>query len=311
MSSTTLKGYTWEEFERLASDEDKDIIYGYFNQLFIKDTSMKQYESSILIFFKWYRENYYVAHHKRTETMTDGSNIVDPNKNLERFLEGKGCIAMLQPRHAQWYHEFLIDNGLSNYSIEFKRRTLSSLYNYIVEVWQDEYPMARNIFKKDVIKLKPIPIKKIEKKLTSRDIDKINKYLISKNQLQKLAFFHFVRDTGCAREDIASLKINDLVDGIYWVERDNKIFRYEFSQETVNYINMWLNKRKKIIEKDISPYVFIKVVSGESQSLYNQTFSRWFKEISEIIDKKITFTTFRKTSVKSYADMDFNIRIEE
>ena len=51
------------------------------------------------------------------------------------------------------YQNKLVDIGLSDSAIKFKRSVVSAFYLHIEAFWSDEYPDVRNIFTKIPIKI--------------------------------------------------------------------------------------------------------------------------------------------------------------
>lgn len=325
MTMIALKGFTDTEFDKLACEVDKELIYSYFNNSKLKKTTLKQYWSSIMIFYKWFYENLYQEDGFKSITLTNGVKVTKPEKHgREEILDYRTSIVQLKPRDAKEYYYYLIDAGLSNHSIEFKKRSLASLYNYIIKFWQYEYPETRNVFKKDLPNLKYINKKNdVLKSLSKNDMSKIEKELIKNNEIQKLAFLYFLIETKCKREDILHLR-KDLIYAepfrdyntseikykTHDIERNGRYIKYTFSQKTMDMFIKLVNEREEKNKIDNCEYMFYSTKYGEPRRISPYTLSSWLKIFSNIIGKKINFSTFIENNKRrSISDSSYTIRI--
>ena len=272
MAFFKLKGFTEEEFNTLTHPITKELIKDFLrSQAQLSEQTLKQYRSALYIFAKYLYEN----------------------------LDNKP-VTELKTRDALRYQNFLIDLGLSDSGIKFKKSVVSSLFLFIEGFWDDEYPNVRNIF------TKAVPVIGNEKKkekipLTIDEISKLKEVLTEREEWEKLAYLLFSYSTGCRREEARQLR-TEVVNYDKFVNskgeqknyyvthsirakgrgKTGKVRKFQFDGEAMDAIKKWIEIRNVDHE-----YVFTSNVGGEVNQVNASTFNGWCDYFSTIIDKKV------------------------
>lgn len=268
-----LEGFTDEEFNELVDPISQELIQDFLRQSQKSDQTLKQYKSALYIFSKF---------------------VHDELRNKP--------ITQLKVRDALRYQNYLIDLGLSDSSIKFKRSAVSALYIFIEAFWEDEYPETRNIFTKAVPNVGNNK-KKTKDPLTLKEMEKLKNKLIELEEWQKLAYLTFTYSTGCRREESRQLrkevasyeKYKNAKEEVknYYVTHDirakgrgkqGKVRKFQFDDEAMQYIKKWVEVRGE----DDSEFLFVaKTKDGKASQVSASTFNTWCEHFTEILGKKV------------------------
>lgn len=273
-SNAKIVGFTDEEFERLVDPITKELVDDFLRQSQKSDQTLKQYKSGLYIFCKF---------------------VYDELKNKP--------VTELKIRDALRYQNKLVDLGLSDSSIKFKRSVVSAFYLHIEAFWSDEYPNVRNIF------TKAVPNVGNEKKkekipLTSAEIKKLTQHLIETKKWQQLAYLTYTYQTGCRREESRQLK-KEVVDYEKYVnpkgEQKNyylthtirakgrgkagKIRRFQFGEDAMVALRHWIEERGE----DGCEYMFVSKdrETKEYKQIKADTFNAWCTQWGKFLGKKV------------------------
>lgn len=268
-----LEGFTDEEFNEHVPQVSQELIKDFLRQSQKSDQTIKQYKSALYIFARF---------------------VHDELSNRP--------ITVLKVRDALKYQNHLIDLGLSDSAIKFKRSAVSALYIYIEAFWEDEYPKTRNIFTKAVPSVGNTK-RKEKNPLTLREMEKLKKELIKKEEWQKLAYLTFTYSTGCRREESRQLKKEVAFyekyrnpkgeQKNYYVTHDirakgkgkqGKVRKFQFDEESMQYIKKWIEVRG---EDDNESLFVIKTKDGKVSQVSASTFNTWCEQFTEILGKKV------------------------
>lgn len=267
-------------WNNIVLEENKELIEEFLSQGQLSLETIKQYESSLKIFARWVHYN---CRPKGEVKITD-----------------------LTVRDARRYQDWLINQGLGNSAVKFKRSAVSSLCTHIEVYYADIYPNFRNIFTKGV---KNVGNTKVKEKvpLNSREIAKLIEVLTERQEWQKLAYLMFTYSTGCRREESRQLK-TEVVDYDFHVTRkgevknyykthnirckgkgrEGKIRKFEFGEDAMRAIRKWVEYRKEQYPDDNCEYVFTTYSNKEGcRQVSPNTFNTWCDYFGEIIGKKV------------------------
>lgn len=273
-SNAKIVGFTDEEFERLVDPITKELVDDFLRQSQKSDQTLKQYKSGLYIFCKF---------------------VYDELKNKP--------VTELKIRDALRYQNKLVDLGLSDSSIKFKRSVVSAFYLHIEAFWSDEYPNVRNIFTKAVPN---VGNEKRKEKipLTSAEIKKLTQHLIETKKWQQLAYLTYTYQTGCRREESRQLK-KEVVDYEKYVnpkgEQKNyylthtirakgrgkagKIRRFQFGEDAMVALRHWIEERGE----DDCEYMFVSKdrETKEYKQIKADTFNAWCTQWGKFLGKKV------------------------
>jgi integrase len=267
-----LQPITDKEWE-LCNEFNKDIRDEFIsNSTELSDKSLKAYNSNLAICFNWVRLH------------------LDNKKQVE-----------IKPREYLKYQNWLLNKGHSSSDIANKRSAISSLNNYIVVYYTDEYPTFHNFINKS--------IKKPEKAFvhdkippTREEIDMMVDILEKSNRKYKkeyIAYLKFTFETGCRRAETAQI-LKNIVDtpliikmvktkdengkdiekeAKYYLTpkirckghgKTGKICQLKFSNYAMEAFKEWLNERD-----DDCPYMFTTVYDKKVKQVSESTFNGW------------------------------------
>lgn len=273
-SNAKIVGFTDEEFDRLVDPITKELVDDFLRQSQKSDQTLKQYKSGLYIFCKF---------------------VHDELKNKP--------VTELKIRDALRYQNKLVDLGLSDSAIKFKRSVVSAFYLHIEAFWSDEYPDVRNIF------TKAVPNVGNEKKkekipLTSSEIKKLTQHLIETKKWQQLAYLTYTYQTGCRREESRQLK-KEVVDYKKYVNpkgeeknyylthtirakgrgKAGKVRRFQFGEDAMVALQHWIEERGD----DDCEYMFVS--RDRETKKYKQikadTFNAWCTQWGKFLGKKV------------------------
>lgn len=271
-----LQPVTDEEYAK-CNKFNLDIVKDFIdNSTELSDKSLKSYSSNLRIWLNWIREN------------LDNKKIVD-----------------IKPREYLRYQNWLLGKGHSSSDISNKRSAISSLNNYIVVYYSDEYPTFHNFINKSIKKPEKafvhdkVPPTREELEMMIDTLEKSDK----KYKKQYIAYLKFTFETGCRRaetmqvlKDIIDTPINTKMvkvkdeDGKE-VEKEakyyltpkirckgkgklGKIRQLKFSDYSMDAFKEWVAERD-----DDCPYMFITKHDGEVKQVSESTFNGWGKNM--------------------------------
>lgn len=254
-----------------CNEYNRNIVEEFLlNSPQLSDQTKKAYKSNLMIWFNWVRQ----------------------------FLNNKSQYEIKSIEYMK-YQNWLISMDHSSSDIANKRAAVSTLNNYIMLYYSDDFPTFRNF----IVKGMPKPEKSFVNEKnppTKEEFLHIVDVMKERGDWQKVAYLLYTFDTGCRRaESIQLLKevidyppiIKDKVihneDGTSEVKtikyyysnptrckgrgKTGKVRKLVFSEETLDAIKKWLEIRGE----DNCPYVFISNKDGEIKQISESTINKW------------------------------------
>lgn len=265
---------TSEEWQ-LCNEYNKEILEEFLtNSPQLSDKTKKAYRSNLMIWFNWVRKNL---------------------KNKPQY-EIKSIEYMK-------FQNWLISLGHSSSDIANKRAAVSTLNNYIVLYYSDDFPTFHNF----IVKGMPKPEKSYVNEKnppTKEEFFHIVDVMKERNDWQKVAYLLYTFDTGCRRAESLQL-LKEVVnyspiikekkiyneDGTYETRtvryyqsnptrckgrgKTGKVRKLVFTEDTMNAIKKWLEIRGD----DNCPYVFVATINGEVSQLSESSLNKWSTNI--------------------------------
>lgn len=258
------------KFNRDLRDEFID------NSTELSDKSLKAYKSNLAIWFNWVREN------------------LDNKKQID-----------IKPREYLKFQNWLLNKGHSSSDISNKRSAISSLNNYIVVYYADEYPTFHNFINKSIKKPEKafvhdkIPPTREELEMMIKTLEE-SQYKYKK---EYIAYLKFTFETGCRRAESMQI-LRDIVntplitkmvktkdeDGndtekeakFYLTPKirckgkgkTGKVRQLKFSDYSMDAFKEWISERD-----DDNQYMFITKHKGVYKQVSESTFNGWGKNI--------------------------------
>lgn len=255
----------------ICNDYNRNIVDEFLlNSPQLSDKTKSVYRSNLMIWFNWVRIN---LHNKAEYEI----------KSIEYMK----------------YQNWLINMGHSSSDISNKRAAVSTLNNYIMLYYSDEYPAFHNF----IVKGMPKPEKNFVNEKnppTKEEFAHMVAVMKERGDWQKVAYLLYTFDTGCRRaETIQLLKevvnydpvVKDKVvvneDGTKEVKtvkyyqsnstrckgrgKTGKVRKLVFTEETMDAIKKWLEVRGE----DNCPYVFVARQGGEVKQLSTSALNKW------------------------------------
>lgn len=254
-----------------CNEYNKNIVDEFLlNSPQLSDQTKKAYKSNLMIWFNWVRQ----------------------------FLNNKAQYEIKSIEYMK-YQNWLISMDHSSSDIANKRAAVSTLNNYIMLYYSDDFPTFRNF----IVKGMPKPEKSFVNEKnppTKEEFLHIVDVMKERGDWQKVAYLLYTFDTGCRRaESIQLLKevvnyspiIKDKVihneDGTSEVKtikyyysnptrckgrgKTGKVRKLVFSEETLDAIKKWLEIRGD----DDCPYVFVSYKDGNVKQIAETTINKW------------------------------------
>lgn len=272
-----LAAVTPEEWE-LVNPVNRALFDDYFaSNVELSPQTMKTYKSNLKIWFNWVRTNLNNKEHFKVRSV-----------DYKRF------------------QNWLVSMDRSSSDIATKRSTISSLNNFILIYYEDDYPTFRN-FITSAIKMPEKAFKNEKIPPTKEELDGIIARLRDekpRNYLQYIAYLAFTFDTGCRRAETRQLT-KDVIESkpiektvIVRDEEGNKVEQtarfyktgnirckgkgktgkvrqFKFSEWSMQCIKDWLEARGD----DDCEYVFV-VKSGDTvHQVGITTFNDWCSDV--------------------------------
>lgn len=244
----------------------------------LSDYTLKQYSSSLKIFFNWVKENL----------------------NNKSLLE-------IKSRDFLMYQNYLTRRNLSSSAIKFKRAAVSSLNGYVLTYYEDEYPTFKNFITKKIT-TPPKSFVHTKEPLTLEEYNRLILELEQQKEWQALAFLKFAFSSGCRRNE-ARFLLKEVVnykpiEKEIEIKNDDgtkekkiartiltheirckgrgkvgKVRKLQCDEDALNAIKKWLDERGE----DDCPYVFVSKRGGKTHQISENTFNLWCKTIIEPI----------------------------
>lgn len=254
-----------------CNEYNRNIVEEFLlNSPQLSDQTKKAYKSNLMIWFNWVRQ----------------------------FLNNKSQYEIKSIEYMK-YQNWLISMDHSSSDIANKRAAVSTLNNYIMLYYSDDFPTFRNF----IVKGMPKPEKSFVNEKnppTKEEFLHIVDVMKERGDWQKVAYLLYTFDTGCRRaESIQLLKevidyppiIKDKVihneDGTaetktikYYYSnptrckgrgKTGKVRKLVFSEETLDAIKKWLEIRGN----DDCPYVFVSYKDGNVKQIAETTINKW------------------------------------
>lgn len=264
-----------EEEWALCNQYNRDIMEEFLmNSPQLSDKTKKAYRSNLMIWFNWVRQN-----------------LKDKPQYEIKSIE--------YMRYQNW----LMSLGHSSSDITNKRAAVSTLNNYIVLYYSDEYPMFKNF----IVKGMPKPEQSFVNEKnppTKEEFLHIVEVMKEREDWQKVAYLLYTFDTGCRRaESIQLLKevvdYKPIIKERTFVHGDGsretrtvkyyqsnptrckgrgktgKVRKLSFSENTMEAIKKWLDVRGD----DDCPYVFVSKHSGQYEQISDSTLNKWAAKV--------------------------------
>ena len=275
MSFKKLAPVTDEQWKKIPQ-ENRQLFTDYFlDNVELSERTKETYKSNLRIWFWWLYQNY-----------------------------GDKLHTEVKSREYKRFQNWLVERGCSTSDIATKRSTISSLNNYIMVYFEDEYPTFRNFINAS-IKL-PEKTFKNEKNPPTRDELEAMIQKLEDSDLwdkhQKIAYLKFTFATGCRRAETRQLLKSDVLDvqpivktitvldedgnkveheTRYYITHEirckgrgktGKVRRLKYDEEAHAALVKWLEDRGE----DNCPYVFVsKLSDGRIEQVSESTFNRW------------------------------------
>lgn len=278
-----IKDIDEKEWQKVSQFNRKMVKDFLDNQIHLSEQSLIQYKSCLRIFFIWVKDN----------------------------LNNKNCTEIKKKEFVK-YLNWLTNRGLSESAIKIKKSCVSSFCNYILNFYEDEYPMFRSFVTSE---MKVVQTGYVHEKqpLTTNEYNDLCKKLEELEQWQILAWLKFSYSTGCRRAESLQLlkEVVDYEPVIKQVKTLNsngdiiiaeskfyrthkirckgrskagKIRQLQFSQDAMDAIKKWLEIRGN----DDCPYVFIVKTNDTVKHANTYTFNMWCTNIlTDLLGRRV------------------------
>ena len=289
---------------------------------------------------------------KRSEDITDEmwSEVLEFNRNMaEEYLENQTELAIktkiayrsglrkffywvkenlnnksfldIKKKEFARYLNQITNRGLSDSGIKFKKSSVSSFCNYVMMMYEDEYPTFRNF----TVGLKVVKTGYVHEKvpLTPDEYVMLCEELEKREEWQKLAYLVFSYSTGCRRAEARQL-LKEVVDyepkekKIKIVDEDGneqeavsksyqthtirckgasivgKQRKLKFGEDAMCWLKKWLEVRGE----DDCPYMFVikQKKDGTTRQVGEDTFNGWCQGLfTKIIGRRVHPHLFRES----------------
>ena len=275
----------WDE----VSNFNRDMVNEYLeNQAELSKKTKVTYESCLKIFFYWVKEH----------------------------LGNKNCIEIKKKEFVK-YLNWLSNRGLSESAIKTKKSSVSAFCNYIMMMYEEEYPTFRS-FVTSEMKVPKTGLVYEKKPLNPEEYQMLYDELKRREQWQKIAYLSFTYSTGCRREESRQL-LKEVCDykpqekEITVIDEDGKEIpatakyylthtirckgasivgkprKLKFGENVMDDLKKWLEVRGE----DDCPYMFIarhKDKNGNMivKQISESTFNLWCKgEFANIVGRRV------------------------
>lgn len=275
------------EFNRNMVEEYLD------NQAELSVKSKIGYESGLRIFFYWVKEH------------LNNKNMLEIKK--KEFV-----------RYLNW----LTNRGLSESAIKFKKTCVSNICNYVMMMYEEEYPTFRSFVTSE---MKVVKTGYVHEKvpLTPDEYVMLCEELEKREEWEKLAYLVFSYSTGCRRAEARQL-LKEVVDyepkekKIKIIDEDGneqeaisksyqthtirckgasvvgKPRKLKFGEDAMHWMKKWLEVRGE----DDCPYMFVikQKNDGSVRQVAEGTFNGWCKGLfTKIVGRRVHPHLFRES----------------
>lgn len=285
---TSITDEMWSKINKF----NRKIGEEFLNEsVHLSERTLVQYTSAIRIFFWWVYEH------------CDDRKLVD--------IKSKDYLK---------YQNWLQRRGLSESGIRFKRSVVSSLNEYVMIYYEEEYPTFRNFITKQ-IKVNKTGFVYKKEPLTPDEYEMLCNELEKRGEWQKLAYVVFTYSTGCRREEsrqllkevidyepvVKMVKIKDdegnenEMEARFYRTHEirckgqgeiGKVRKLQFSEEAMDAIKKWIEVRGE----DDCPYVFVSKYGGKINQISESTFNRWCSTLfTDIVGRRVHPHLFRES----------------
>lgn len=281
-----------EEEWSTVNEFNREMVQDYLdNQTDLSAKTRPAYKSGLRVFFTWVKINL---------------------KNKD-FTE-------IKKKEFQKYLNWLTNRGLSDSAIKFKKSCVSAFCNYVMVMYEEEYPTFRNF----TVGLKVVQTGYVHEKvpLTPDEYLNLCQELEKREEWQKLAYLVFSYSTGCRRAEVRQL-LKEVVN-YPAKEKEIKIIdengqetiaiskqyqthivrckgksvvgkprKLKFSEDAMSWLKKWLEVRKE----DDCPYMFvIKTKNGNTRQVGEGIFNDWCSSVfTEIVKRRVHPHLFRES----------------
>lgn len=265
---------------------NRDMVQEYLdNQAELSAKTKISYISALRVFFYWVKEH-----------LNNKSLLEIKKKEFVKYLN------------------WLTNRGLSESTIKLKKSAVSTFCNYVMMMYEEEYPTFRSFVTSEMKVVKTGNVYKKEP-LTPDEYDMLCKELEKHEEWEKLAYLMFSYSTGCRRAEVHQL-LKEVVDykpienEITITDEDGvekkvisrkylthtirckgasvvgKPRKLKFNEDTMRVLKKWLEVRGE----DDNPYMFVIKVkkTGEVRQVAEETFNSWCSHtFSQIVGRRV------------------------
>lgn len=274
-----------DEMWKCVNPFNRDMVQEYLdNQAELSIKTKTAYTSGLRIFFYWVYEH----------------------------LNNKSCLDIKKKEFVK-YLNWLTNRGLSDSAIKFKKSCVSSFCNYIMMMYEEEYPTFRSFVTSE---MKVVKTGYVHEKvpLTPDEYLSLCEELEKREEWQKLAYLVFSYSTGCRRAEARQL-LKEVVDynpkerEITIIDEDGKEQKtisksylthtirckgssivgkqrkLKFGEDAMHWLKKWLEIRGE----DNCPYMFVvKQKDGTTRQVGENTFNDWCSGLfTKIVGRRV------------------------
>ena len=264
---------------------NRDMVQEYLdNQAELSVKTKGAYTSGLRIFFYWVYEH----------------------------LSNKSCLDIKKKEFVR-YLNWLTNRGLSDSAIKFKKSCVSSFCNYIMMMYEEEYPTFRSFVTSE---MKVVKTGYVHEKvpLTPDEYVSLCEELEKREEWQKLAYLVFSYSTGCRRAEARQL-LKEVIDyspkerEITIIDEDGKEQKtvsksylthtirckgasivgkprkLKFGEDAMFWLKKWVDVRG---EDDCSYMFVVKQKNGATRQVGENTFNDWCSGLfTQIIGRRV------------------------
>ena len=261
-----------DEMWQQINEFNRDLVQEFLDyKVELSHQSKIQYKSNLRIFFWWVHEH----------------------------LNDKKCVDIKKKEFVR-YLNWLTNRGLSENAIKIKKSIVSSFCNYMVEYYEDEYPMFRS-FVTSSMKVVKTGLVHEKKPLTPEEIEQLYKKLEELEKWQILAYVKVSYSSAARRAETRQLlkeiaNYSPIEKEVKYIDENGVeqigIARYYLShtvrgkgasvagkpkklkidQDAMDAVRKWLEVRGD----DDCPYLFVtKDKDGNYKQVSESTFNEW------------------------------------
>lgn len=277
---------------------NRNMVQEYLeNQADLSIKTRIGYESGLKIFFYWVKEH----------------------------LNNKSCLEIKKKEFVR-YLNWLTNRGMSDSAIKFKKSCVSTFCNYIMMMYEEEYPTFRSFVTSE---MKVVKTGYVHEKvpLTPDEYVALCEELERREEWQKLAYLTFSYSTGCRREEARQL----LKEVVTYIPKEKEITvldedgnkknvtskfylthtirckgasivgkprKLKFDDSAMTWLKKWLEVRGE----DDCPYMFVIKTRDKENDTYKArqvgegVFNDWCKGLfTEIVGRRVHPHLFRES----------------